>query len=156
MVCDEEMAIVSKAALGIAAGIFGTIFVGYCVYFDRQRRSDPDFKHKLRERRKAKKACKTNKSGTVFPDVSDHEAIQKFFLKEIELGEEYLGQGNIEEGVEHIGNAVAVCGQPSQLLQVLQQTLPPHVFGLLLKRIPTVSQKLLENPNGGIIEDEVE
>lgn len=37
----------SKAA--VAAGVFGTIFIGYCIYFDRKRRSDPDFKKKLRE-----------------------------------------------------------------------------------------------------------
>jgi import receptor subunit TOM20 len=42
---------VSKTALGIAAGICGTIFVGYCVYFDNKRRSDPNFKQKLKERK---------------------------------------------------------------------------------------------------------
>jgi hypothetical protein len=46
----------------------------------------------------------------------------------------------LEGGVEHLGNAVAVCGQPNQLLQVLQQTLPPQVFHLLLQRLPTVGQ----------------
>jgi len=40
---------VSKAAIGIAAGICGTLFIGYCIYFDRKRRSDPDFKKILRE-----------------------------------------------------------------------------------------------------------
>ena len=34
---------------GIVAGICGTFFLGYCVYFDRKRRSDPMFKHKLLE-----------------------------------------------------------------------------------------------------------
>ena len=43
------MTTVSKAALGIA-GVCGTLFLGYCLYFDRQRRSDPNFKKKLRER----------------------------------------------------------------------------------------------------------
>lgn len=38
----------SKTAMGIAAGA-GLCFLGYCVYFDRKRRSDPDFKRKLRE-----------------------------------------------------------------------------------------------------------
>ena len=61
------------------------------------------------------------------------------FLK-VQLGEELLGQGDEEGGVEHLGNAVAVCGQPQQLLQVLQQTLPPHVFHLLLQRLPSVGQ----------------
>lgn len=31
------------------AGLCGTAFIGYCIYFDKKRRSDPDFKKKLRE-----------------------------------------------------------------------------------------------------------
>ena len=46
------MTMISKTAIGIAAGIFGTIFVGYCVYFDQQRRKEPNFKKKLRESKK--------------------------------------------------------------------------------------------------------
>lgn len=34
----------------IAAGVGAALFVGYCIYFDRKRRSDPNFKSKLRER----------------------------------------------------------------------------------------------------------
>uniref|UniRef100_A0A672PQV3 Translocase of outer mitochondrial membrane 20 n=1 Tax=Sinocyclocheilus grahami TaxID=75366 RepID=A0A672PQV3_SINGR len=34
----------------IAAGVCGAIFIGYCIYFDRKRRSDPSFKPRLRER----------------------------------------------------------------------------------------------------------
>ena len=44
------MTMISKAAVGIAVGIAG-IFVGYCFYFDQKRRSDPDFKKKLRDRK---------------------------------------------------------------------------------------------------------
>ncbi|KAG8265625.1 Mitochondrial import receptor subunit TOM20, partial [Homalodisca vitripennis] len=58
----------------------------------------------------------------------------------VQLGEELLGSGDEEGGVEHLSNAVAVCGQPNQLLQVLQQTLPPHVFQLLLMRLPAAGQ----------------
>ncbi|MBZ3881673.1 Mitochondrial import receptor subunit TOM20-like protein [Sciurus carolinensis] len=81
----------------IAAGVCGALFIGYCIYFDRKRRSDPNFKNRLRER-------------------------------------EY------EKGVDHLTNAIAVCGQPQQLLQVLQQTLPPPVFQMLLTKLPTISQ----------------
>ena len=28
-------------------GLVGSLFVGYCVYFDRKRRSDPDYKKKV-------------------------------------------------------------------------------------------------------------
>ena len=39
----------SKQTFGIAAAGVGVFFIGYCVYFDRKRRSDPNFKTKLRE-----------------------------------------------------------------------------------------------------------
>ena len=36
--------------VGVAiAGGLGIAFLGYCVYFDRKRRNDPDFKKKLIE-----------------------------------------------------------------------------------------------------------
>lgn len=50
--------------------------------------------------------------------------------------------GDYEKGVDHLTNAIAVCGQPQQLLQVLQQTLPPPVFQMLLTKLPTISQVL--------------
>lgn len=51
-----------------------------------------------------------------------------------------LTYGDIESGIEHLANAVAVCGQPTQLLQVLQKTLPPEVFHALVQRLPSVGQ----------------
>lgn len=131
---------ISKAAVGIAVGIAG-IFVGYCFYFDQKRRSDPDFKKKLRERRRARKQAQ--KASSKIPDLKDHETVQKFFLQEVQLGEEMLMHGDVESGIEHLANAVAVCGQPSHLLQVLEKTLPPQIFNLLLQRIPSVGQKLV-------------
>uniref|UniRef100_A0A667XJC9 Translocase of outer mitochondrial membrane 20b n=1 Tax=Myripristis murdjan TaxID=586833 RepID=A0A667XJC9_9TELE len=113
----------------IAAGVCGALFVGYCIYFDRKRRSDPNFKNRLRERE--------NTTKRNLPDLKDAEAVQKFFLEEIQLGEELLAQGDYENGVDHLTNAIAVCGQPQQLLQVLQQTLPPPVFQMLLTKLPT-------------------
>ncbi|XP_011307137.1 mitochondrial import receptor subunit TOM20 homolog [Fopius arisanus] len=133
------MAMISKTAMGIAVGIAG-IVVGYCFYFDQKRRSDPDFKKKLRERRKVKRQAK--KTGSTIPDLKDHEVVQRFFLQEVQLGEEMLTCGDVEGGIEHLANAVAVCGQPQELLRVLQKTVPPQVFHLLLQRLPAVGQKL--------------
>uniref|UniRef100_A0A4W2HZV9 Mitochondrial import receptor subunit TOM20 homolog n=1 Tax=Bos indicus x Bos taurus TaxID=30522 RepID=A0A4W2HZV9_BOBOX len=95
----------------IAAGVCGVLFIGYCIYFDRKRRSDPNFKNRLRER-------------------------------------EY------EKGVDHLTNGIAVCGQPQQLLQVLQQTLPPPVFQMLLTKLPTISQRIVSAQS--LAEDDVE
>ncbi|CAK1549190.1 unnamed protein product [Leptosia nina] len=134
----------SRTTLGLAVGIAGTLFVGYCVYFDQQRRKDPLYKKKLRERRQMAQQNSSNSRtlGGPLPDMNDHEAMQRFFLQQIQLGEELLAAGNLEAGVEHLGQAVAVCGQTQQLLSVLQQTMPAPIFHLLLKKLPEVSDRL--------------
>lgn len=43
-----KMASCSQIAT-IAFGVAGVSVIGYCIYFDRKRRSDPLFKQKLRE-----------------------------------------------------------------------------------------------------------
>ena len=138
----------------IVAGVCGALFIGYCIYFDRKRRSDPNFKTRLRERRKKQKLAKERAGLSKLPDLKDAEAVQKFFLEEIQLGEELLAQGEYEKGVGHLTNAVAVCGQPQQFLQVLQQTLPPLVFPMLLPKLPTVSQRTVSAQS--LAEDDVE
>jgi import receptor subunit TOM20 len=143
----------------VAAAGVGLCFIGYCIYFDRKRRSDPFFRQKLREkRRKAKQTNKTQSGSSSFqiPDLKDTEAVQRFFLQEVQLGEELLATGDIENGVEHLGNAVAVCGQPQQLLQVLQQTLPPQVFQLLLMKLPVAGQRISASMPSHMMEDDLE
>lgn len=128
--------------VGLVAGISAAAVLGYCLYFDRKRRSAPDFKAKLRERRRmaAKKASVSR--GPTLPDFSDQEAVQRFFLQEIQIGEELLAQGDVEGGVEHLSLAVAVCGQPHSLLGVLQQTLPPQIYALLLQSLDLAQKKV--------------
>ncbi|XP_069772989.1 mitochondrial import receptor subunit TOM20 homolog isoform X1 [Narcine bancroftii] len=166
----------------IVAGVFGAAFIGYCIYFDRKRRKAPDFKVKLRERKMSKKQkvdtlgrsrCtresrdrgrrkqrqqdKANDSIGKLPDLKDVEAVQKFFLEEVQLGEELLARGDSEKGVDHLSNAVSVCGQPQQLLQVLQQTLPHQVFQMLIQRLPAVRQRFLAGLNAqNLVDDDVE
>ncbi len=128
--------------VGIMAGIGAAAFLGYCIYFDQKRRSAPDFKEKLRAKRKAK-ALNNQSSGNIkLPNLSDQEAVQKFFLQEVQLGEELLSQGDVENGVEHLSMAVAVCGQPHSLLGVLQQTLPQQIYGLLLQSLDAAQRKV--------------
>jgi len=128
------------AGLGAAAAV-----IGYCVYFDRKRRSDPDFKRRLKEKRKQGSGSGSKKGGSggpSLPDFSDQEAVQRFFLQEVQLGEQLLAQGDIEQGVEHLSLAVAVCGQPHALLGVLQQTLPPQIYQLLLQNLDSAQKKV--------------
>lgn len=57
----------------------------------------------------------------------------------------FIANGDIEKGVEHFANAVIVCGQPTQLLQVLQQTLPAQVFTLLIRKMQEYSENMPES-----------
>uniref|UniRef100_A0A8C7FWC5 Uncharacterized protein n=1 Tax=Oncorhynchus kisutch TaxID=8019 RepID=A0A8C7FWC5_ONCKI len=62
--------------------------------------------------------------------------------------------GNYEKVVVQLTNGIAVCGQPQQLLQ---QTLPPPVFQMLLTMLLTIkylSPILL--PMGGVIEENLQ
>nr|XP_020746223.1 mitochondrial import receptor subunit TOM20 homolog [Odocoileus virginianus texanus] len=113
----------------------------------------PEQRHR-RRRRKKQKLAKERAGLSKLPDLKDAEAVQKFFLEEIQLGEELLAQGEYEKGVDHLTNAIAVCGQPQQLLQVLQQTLPPPVFQMLLTKLPTISQRIVSAQS--LAEDDVE
>nr|AFK11065.1 mitochondrial import receptor subunit TOM20-like protein [Callorhinchus milii] len=138
----------------VAVGLCGALFIGYCIYFDRKRRGDPAFRSRLRERRRKQRQAKEKTGFSQLPDLKDAEAVQKFFLEEIQLGEELLAQGDYEKGVDHLTNAIAVCGQPQQLLQVLQQTLPPAVFQMLLTKLPTISQRIVSAQT--LLEDGIE
>lgn len=65
------------------------------------------------------------------------------------MGEALIASGDIEQGVEHLANAIVVCGQPTQLLQILQQTLPAQVFNLLIQKMRVYSTKEAEKHNAG-------
>ncbi|XP_034055470.1 mitochondrial import receptor subunit TOM20 homolog [Gymnodraco acuticeps] len=109
---------------------------------------------RLRQRRRKQQVATERAGMAKLPDLKDAEAVQKFFLEEIQLGEELLAQGDYEKGVDHLTNAIAVCGQPQQLLQVLQQTLPPPVFQMLLTKLPSISQRIVSAQS--LSEDDIE
>ncbi|GAB5572896.1 TOMM20-like protein 1 [Prionailurus iriomotensis] len=52
----------------------------------------------------------------------------------------WLSRGDHRLGVEHLSNALLVCGQPEELLKVFKHTLPPKVFEMLLHKIPLICQ----------------
>ncbi|SPP87363.1 mitochondrial import receptor subunit TOM20 homolog B [Drosophila guanche] len=138
----------NKTAIGIAAGVAGTLFIGYCIYFDKKRRNDPEYKKKVRERRRRSKKSGPSKAG--IPNLNDHEAIEKYFLQEIQLGETLIARGDYETGVEHLANAIVVCGQPARLLQVLQSSLPAQVFAMLIVKMQEFGNRSAESNDVGV------
>ncbi len=72
--------------------------------------------------------------------MTDEAAVQRFFMNEVQLGEQLMAVGEIESGVEHLANAVAVTSQKEHLLNLLRTTLPEPIFQLIVQRLPEVSQ----------------
>ncbi|XP_017020406.1 mitochondrial import receptor subunit TOM20 homolog [Drosophila kikkawai] len=112
--------------LKLMAAVSGLMFLGYCVYFDKKRRSDPDFKRKLHERRNRRQATKA-----IPRDLNDKD-MEMYFLDQMQRGQVLIMNGDIEGGVDHLINAIFVCNQPAKLLQVLQTTLPTEIFTMML------------------------
>jgi len=133
----------NRGIVAAVAGGLGVCFIGYCFYFDRKRRSDPDFKRKLIEKRLRLKELKASKDNVMYPDLSDEAAVQSFFMHEIQLGEQYIGAGDIENGVEHLANAVAVTAHKENLLNLLRSTLPESIFQLIIQKLPETSENIL-------------
>ena len=72
---------------GLCAGLGAAAFLGYCLYFDRARRAHPEFRQKLREKRRSAARKANSGRGPKLPDFSDQEAVQRFFLQEVRKGE---------------------------------------------------------------------
>ncbi|CAJ0573205.1 unnamed protein product, partial [Mesorhabditis spiculigera] len=134
------------------AGIAGTAFLGYAIYFDYKRRSAPDYKQKVRENRRRKALGKNGRdvvsarggNSMGMPDPRNPASMQAFFLQEVQLGEELMSAGNVAEGAVHIANAVVLCGQPQELLSIFQQTLPPDQFAAVVQVLPGARGRLAD------------
>ncbi|XP_054711431.1 mitochondrial import receptor subunit TOM20 homolog [Uloborus diversus] len=88
------------------------------------------------------------------PNLKDYDSVQKFFIQEVQLGEELLSQGDLENGVEHLSTAVAVCGEPAHLVEILEQQLAPHVFAMLMQRLPVISRRIVSNMTARRMQEE--
>ncbi|XP_062974572.1 TOMM20-like protein 1 [Elgaria multicarinata webbii] len=119
----------------------GLAVLGCCLYFDAKRRSAPDFKRRLREKRR-KEHEKAKEREAELWQLKETAKVQEFFLQEIQLGELWLARGEHKKSTEHLANAISVCRHPNQLMQVLEQTLPPQVFEMLVHSIPYAMQRL--------------
>lgn len=122
--------LVNKTSVSILAGLASAVFVGYCVYYDKKRRNQPDFKKNLYERRR-----RNIKTDETFPNLTDQKSIERYFMQEIHRGEMLITEGNFDSGADHLMNAIVVCNKPAKLLSVLQTTLPVQVFTMLVYKL---------------------
>ncbi|KAK6016418.1 MAS20 protein import receptor [Ostertagia ostertagi] len=123
-----------------AVGLAGAALTVYCIYFDHTRRSAPDYKDKIRRRRREQArlhGAGTREGPSSYAQVTDQtDSLQAFFVKEMQLGEQLLSDGNVVEGVVHMANSVAVCSEPEQLLQIFRRMLSPELYSAIIQRLP--------------------
>lgn len=158
----------NKSNVVLAAGIAGAAFLGYCIYFDHKRINAPDYKDKIRQSQcfnnifpsdfylkttyfLSERRAQAGAGGMAprrpaaagndaAPDVTDPSQMQRFFLQEVQLGEELMAAGNVDEGAVHIANAVMLCGESQQLLSIFQQTLSEDQFRAVVQQLPSTRE----------------
>lgn len=121
--------------ISVVLGLSTALFLGYCVYFDRKRRSSPDFRKRLYERRRRLRSGTTSSPMGGPRGEGKQAALESYFLREMRSGEELISQGRMDDGLTHFANAVALCAQPDKVMQALEATLPTHMFEMLISKL---------------------
>ncbi|XP_071449828.1 mitochondrial import receptor subunit TOM20 homolog [Hetaerina americana] len=128
------MTIFNMRAIGVAAAFCGTLALGYIIY-DRQRKPI-NGKRSL----KPKSLTADSKSGSLsIPDFKDKYSLQKFFIDEVQRGEELLNEGKDQEAVDHFVKATVVCKQRDKFLPVIKEKISNQVYDMLLKGLADVN-----------------
>lgn len=138
--------------VGIACGAG---LLAYCIYFDHKRRNAPDYREKVKARRERQRKERDD-DNIELPPNDDKEAIEKFFVREIEMGEELIQAGEVDRAVKHISYAIVFCPQPQSLLQYMKEVLPPSAYVKLVENLAVANKRVKETYQKIVIEEEVE
>ncbi|GAC97041.1 import receptor subunit tom-20 [Pseudozyma hubeiensis SY62] len=142
----SQIVLTSLSVLGVAG-------LGYAVYFDHRRRTDPAFRKSLRkESKKTSKADKKQaakraqqeegfieellqeiRTPGVFP--SGVEEREQYFLKYVSLGEQLFAMGTDKylDAAAAFFRALKVYPQPVELIMIYQKAVPKEVFDTIMK-----------------------
>lgn len=130
-------------------------FLAYCAYFDRYRRNAPDYKDKVRARRERNRKAR-EASDIELPQEHDKESIEKFFVKQIEMGEECLQADDVDKAIKHFSYAVVFCPQPQSLLKYMRELLPSSSYSQLIDNLSVVNKRVSETYRRIVVDEDVE
>lgn len=166
------------AISGIATALSVT---GYAIYFDYQRRNNPDFrrglKRKVKKQRKQEQLEKEQAKQSRLQEIkdflkeelstnpipSDPTQIESVFAANVELGERLsMAPGNEMEAAAKFYKALTVYPKPTDLLGIYQRTISENIYELIVLMIavlpPTNITDFISGSMGvdslGIDEDE--
>ncbi|VFV20161.1 translocase of outer mitochondrial [Lynx pardinus] len=146
--CENTYRINSSSGITGAKYLCSFNLNRYCQIVFHERVGDNveelEFSHPTERRAQHQKA---EGLGAQLWDPAKNEKLQELFLQEVQMGELWLSRGDHRLGVEHLSNALLVCGQPEELLKVFKHTLPPKVFEMLLHKIPLICQQFETDMN---------
>lgn len=146
------MSYLNYKTIGAACGVG---FLAYCAYFDHQRRSAPDYRDRVRARRERIKKAQ-EQDDVELPPENDKEAIEKFFVKQIEVGEELMQADDIEKAVKHFAYAIVFCPQPQNLLKYMKEALPTTAYAKLLDYLSVANKRVTETYRRIVQDEDVE
>merc|ERR1712050_282915 len=127
--------------MGMKIGLAATAFVGWAVWYDKRRRSRPDYKKNLVEKRKNELIEERKKNDPSYyvneiplcTTPTSQQQIQIYTMQNIQKGEEFLEVQEYQKGAAYIACGLAYMPEQMYLatLQQLAQGLPPQVVKLV-------------------------
>lgn len=142
----SQVVLTSLSVLGVAG-------LGYAVYFDHRRRTDPAFRKSLRK--ESKKSVKADRKEALKRAQQEDEFIrellhevrapgifpagveerEQYFLKYVSLGEQLFAMGadRYLDAAAAFFKALKVYPQPVELIMIYQKAVPKEVFDTIMR-----------------------
>ncbi|XP_003375432.1 conserved hypothetical protein [Trichinella spiralis] len=138
--CRSSNMLGGKIILWGVSGLAGALFVAYCIYFDRKRRQDPQYKKKIAEKRK-KQTEMTKKKNKIKLPANPFE-MQAFVSYHAQLLDECVSRNKYEDAAEHLAYIFACSGESGQMQDMVRYMFPPIVMEQLESKLPAVREEL--------------
>ncbi|KAF1751581.1 hypothetical protein GCK72_018135 [Caenorhabditis remanei] len=119
----------NKSNVVLAAGVAGAAFLGYCIYCNHKRINALEYKDKIRQKRRTQAGAGGMESQK-----------QQSFVQEVQLGQQLMVAGNVEEGAVHIANAVMLCGESQHFLSIFKQTLSEEKYRAVVQQLSSARE----------------
>ncbi|KAI7881310.1 protein import receptor MAS20 [Lichtheimia hyalospora FSU 10163] len=152
----------TQTAALYTVGALTAFGLGYIVYFDYKRRSDPNFRKNLkRQRKQAAKVAKAQEEDDKNAKIKLIEQVivaaaqetypttpeerEKYFMEQVAAGEALCGQGpeQYENAILPFYKALKVYPAPMELVMIYQKTVPEPVFTTIVN-ILAIEQQAME------------
>lgn len=147
----------SRSLLMFTAGTTGALILTYCIYYDMKRRTDPEYKRKVHERRCQSKQNKLRYFDADSDDYADSE-MEDFDINDLDIqfssvnlfntidqNDQFSTGGNVAEGLCYLANAILMCTQPEPMAQRLHESLPKSLLMPLMHQLSEV--QIMDNDN---------